>query len=126
MTFHNCAQSSLDAQDDRWNSAHLMNLLTYQHFAYIFTVRILDYKVRWKLIHLIFIIIIYCICGYASVEIKTELKNILNFGYGINFKYKGMLAHLFNRFYVVTKFILPTINELKFSRIKFNEKCEFL
>ena len=31
-------------------------------------------------------------------------KNILKFGYGINFKYEGMLAYSFDRFYVITKF----------------------
>ena len=68
-----------------------------------------------------------CICKYASVEIKPELKkNILKFGYGINYKYEGILAHSFDRFYVVTKFILPIINDLKFSTIKYNEKCEYL
>ena len=30
-------------------------------------------------------------------------KNILSFGYGVNFKYEGMLAHSFDTFYVVTK-----------------------
>ena len=52
------------------------------------------------------ILIIICyICKYASIEIKPELKkNILNFGYGINYKYEGMLAHCFDRFYTVTKF----------------------
>ena len=58
---------------------------------------------------------ICCICRYASVEIKSGLKkNILKFGYGINYKYEGMLAHSFNRFYVVTKFILPTFRDLNF------------
>ena len=37
-----------------------------------------------------------------------------------------MLAHSFNRFYVVTKFILPTSNDLKFSQIKYDERCEHL
>ena len=47
-----------------------------------------------------------------------ELKrNIFNFGYRINFKYEGMLSHTFDRFYVVTKFILQTIEDLKFSPI---------
>ena len=51
----------------------------------------------------------------ASIEIRPELqRNILNFGYGINYKYEGMLAHSFDRFYVVTKFMLPTIGDLKF------------
>ena len=53
-------------------------------------------------------------------------KNILNFGYGINFKYEGMLTYSFDRFYVVTKFILPSINELEFSPIQFDEKCNYL
>ena len=43
----------------------------------------------------------------ASIEIRSELqRNILNFGYGINYKYEGMLAHSFDRFCVVTKFML--------------------
>ena len=69
----------------------------------------------------------HCICRHPSVEIIPELKqNILNFGYGINFKYEGMLVHSFERFYVVTKFILPTVNDLKFSMINFNGTCNYL
>ena len=70
-----------------------------------------------KAYSLIIIIIFVCyLCRYASFEIMPELKrNILNFGYGINFKYEGMLAHSFDRFYVVTKLILPTVSEFKFS-----------
>ena len=57
----------------------------------------------------------------ASTKFKLELKkNILNFGYGINYKYKGMLMHLFDRFYVVTKFILPSIKDLKFSKLNYD------
>ena len=37
-----------------------------------------------------------------------------------------MLAHSFDRFYVVTKFILPTINDLKFSTINFNDTCKYI
>ena len=37
-----------------------------------------------------------------------------------------MLAHTFNRFCVVTKFILPTINDLKFSTNNINETCNYL
>ena len=54
----------------------------------------------------------YCIYRYTSIEIKPELKkNILKFSYGINYKYEGMLAHSFDRFYVVTKFILPSFKD---------------
>ena len=41
-------------------------------------------------------------------------RYILNFGYGINFNHEGMLSYLFDIFYVVTKFILPTIEDVKF------------
>ena len=68
------------------------------------------------------IISICCICRHTLFEIKPELqKNILKLGYGINYKYEGMLAYSFDRFYVVMKFILPTINDLKFSTIKYDE-----
>ena len=36
-------------------------------------------------------------------------RNILNLGYGINFKYKGVLSHSFDRFFVVAKFELPSV-----------------
>ena len=76
---------------------------------------------------LVIMIFTSCICKYASVKIKLEVKkNILKFGYGKNYKYKATLAHSFDRFYAVTKFILATINDLKFSTIKFDEKCEYL
>ena len=46
--------------------------------------------------------IICCIYRYTSIEIKPELKkNILKFGYGINYKYEEMLTHSYDRFYVV-------------------------
>ena len=62
----------------------------------------------------------------TSIKIKPELKrNILNFGYGINYKYEGMLTHAFNRFYVVTKFMLPTIGDLKFSKLDFDDTCAY-
>ena len=64
---------------------------------------------------------------YTSVTIKPELqKNILKFRYRINYKYEGMLAHLFDRFYVVNKFILPTMNDLKLSEIRYDKECKYL
>ena len=53
-------------------------------------------------------------------------KNILNFGCGINFNFEGILAHSFDRFYVVTYFILPTVSDLKFSTINFYETWDYL
>ena len=37
-----------------------------------------------------------------------------------------MLAHSFNRFYVVTKFILPSIGDLKFSKLSYDNTCAYL
>ena len=63
----------------------------------------------------------------TSTKIKPELKrNIFNFGYGINYKYEGMLAHSFDRFFVVTKFILPSIGDLKFSNLNYDNTCAYL
>ena len=58
----------------------------------------------------------------TSIKIKPKLKkNILNFGY----KYEGMLAHSFDRYYVVTKFIFSTIRDLKFSKLDFDDTCAY-
>ena len=62
-----------------------------------------------------------------SIKIKPELqRNILKFGYGINYKYEGMLVHLFDRFYIVTKFILPSIEDIKFSKLKYDNTCAYM
>ena len=59
-----------------------------------------------------------------GMEISLELqKNILKFGYDINYKYEGMLAYLFDRFYIVTKFMLPSIGDIKFSNLNFDHTC---
>ena len=61
------------------------------------------------------------------IEFNPELqKNILNFGYGINYKYKGMLMHSFDRFYIITKFILPLIGDIRFSQLTFDDSCSYM
>ena len=61
------------------------------------------------------------------MKIKLELqKNNLKSGYRINYKYEGMLAHSFDRFYVITKFILPTLDDLKLSPIRYDKECNYL
>ena len=56
-----------------------------------------------------------------------ELKrNILNFGYGLNFKYEGMLCHSFDRFYVVTKFELPLVEDLRHTTVQVDSKYSYL
>ena len=41
----------------------------------------------------------------------------------LTYKYEGMLAHSFDRFYVVTKFMLPMVQDLKFSNLNFDYNC---
>ena len=37
-----------------------------------------------------------------------------------------MLVHSFDRFYVVTKFMLPTIGDLQFSKLDFDDTCAYM
>ena len=83
-------------------------------------------KVRWNFTYTLFS------CNFAtftiaSTKIILELKkNILNCGCGINYKYEDMLAHSFDRFYVVTIFILPNIRDLNFSKLNYDNTCAYL
>ena len=62
-----------------------------------------------------------------GIKIKLELqRNILKFGYGINYKYKGMLVHSFDRLYIVPKFILPSREDIKFSRLNYDNTCAYM
>ena len=62
----------------------------------------------------------------SAVDIMPELKrNILNLGYGVNFKYEGMLSHSFDRFYIMMKFELPKTKDLRLATFKFNFECSY-
>ena len=62
-----------------------------------------------------------------SIKFNLELqKNILIFGYGINYKYEGMLTHSFDRFYIITKFMLPSMGDIKFSNLNFDHSCAYM
>ena len=75
----------------------------------------------------LFLCILCQFCLSTSTRIKPELKrNILNFSYGINYKYGCMLVHSFDRFYVVTKFMLPSVGDLKFSDLNYDNTCAHL
>ena len=79
-----------------------------------------------SIITAVFLVII---CAYKNlaVDTKPELKNnVLNFGYGVNFKYEGMLYHSFDRYYVVTKFEIPKIEDLKLVTFTFDLTCKHL
>ena len=63
----------------------------------------------------------------STVDIMPKLKrNILNFRYGVNFKYEGMLSHSFSRFYVVAKYELPKVSDLILRVIEFDLNCSHL
>ena len=62
----------------------------------------------------------------SAIDIMPELKrNILNFGYGVNFKYEGMHSHSFDQFYIVTKFELPKTEDLRLTTLKFDFECSY-
>ena len=62
-----------------------------------------------------------------GIKFNLELqKNILKFGYGINYKYEGMLAHSFDRFYIVTNFMLPSMGDIKFCKLNFDHTCTYM
>ena len=71
------------------------------------------------------LLVILVVCD--SIKFNPELqRNILKFGYGNNYKYEGMLAHLFDRFYIVTKFMFPLAKDIKFSTLNFDESCTYM
>ena len=75
-------------------------------------------------------IILTLIPEYTAMEIdlgEVELpNNILKFGYSINNKYVGKVSHSFDRFYVVTKFELPKVEDLQFDDIPYDAECAHL
>ena len=75
----------------------------------------------------LFLCVLCQFCLGTSTKIKPKLKkNIQNFGYGINYKYEGMLAHSFDRFYVVTKLMLHLLGDLEFSDLNYDNTCAYL
>ena len=68
-----------------------------------------------------------CFFYESTSKIKPDLKkNILNFGYGINYKHEGMLGHSFDRFYIITKLMLPSIRDIKFPKLNYDNACAYL
>ena len=61
----------------------------------------------------LFVFLLFVILPISdAIKFNPELqKNILKFGYGINYKYEGMLAHSFDRFYIIMKFMLPSMGD---------------
>ena len=73
------------------------------------------------------LMIITLVVVSKSIKFNLELqRNILKSRYGINYKYEGMLAHSFDRFYIVTKFMLPSMGDIKFSKLNFDHSCIYM
>ena len=66
------------------------------------------------------LLLVTMVCGTSAVSIMPELKqNILRFGYGVNFRYEGMLAHSF----VVTRIEIPKVSDLNLTVFQFDYNC---
>ena len=65
------------------------------------------------------IILVTCNCIKFDPELQ---KNILKFGYGINYIYEGMLMHSFDRFYIITK----SIGDIRFLHFTFDDSCSYM
>ena len=37
-----------------------------------------------------------------------------------------MLAHSFDRFYIIIKFMLPSMGDIKFSKLNFDHTCTYM
>ena len=85
-------------------------------------------KMKFLLIITVSILIVLtCMYNNLTIDTKPELKKyVLNFRYGVNFKYEGMLSHCFDRFYVVTMFEMPKFKDLKLMTFSFDLTCEHL
>ena len=62
-----------------------------------------------------------------SIRFNPELqRNILRFGYDVSYKYEDMLAHSFDRFCVVTRFVLPSVGDIEFCNLNFDRSCTYM
>ena len=72
-------------------------------------------------------LIILCMYSTSALSIMPELKhNVLRFGYGVNFRYEGMLSHSFARFYIVTKIEIPKVSDLNLTMFQFDYNCSHM
>ena len=72
----------------------------------------------------ILLILFVLMCDISAISIMPELQhNVLRFGYGVNFRYEGMLSHSFDRFYIVTRIEIPKVLDLNFTLFQFDYNC---
>ena len=72
-------------------------------------------------------VLLISLCKVLTIDVMPELKkNVLNFRYGANIKYEGMLTHSFDRFYVVAKYKIHKVQHLQFTTFSFDLTCNHL
>ena len=73
---------------------------------------------------ILFLLLSILVSGTSAVSIMPELKqNVLRFRYGVNFRYEGMLAHSFDRFYVVTRIEIRKVSDPNLTVFQFDYNC---
>ena len=73
------------------------------------------------------LLLVTLVCGTSAVSIMPELKqNVLRFGYIVNFRYEGMLAHSFDRFYIVTRIEIPKVSDMNLTVFQFDYNCSYV
>ena len=72
------------------------------------------------------IIILGMALGAPQDNPQDMYFNHLNISLGINYKYNGLLYHNIDRVWVVTKVILPKLEDISFPDVKFNADCSFV
>ena len=76
---------------------------------------------------MLFLLLCVLVSGTSAVSIMPELKqNVLRFVYRVNFRYEGMLAHSFDRFYVVAKVEIPKVSDLNLTMFQFDYNCSHI
>ena len=100
-----------------------------QNFSHKLTITYDSINQQGKMIPYFLALLLIChISNVSTMDINFgDLpNNVLKFGYGINYKYMGKVSHSFDRFYIVTKFELPKVEDLKFDDIPYDAECTHL
>ena len=88
------------------------------------------FNINWQGKMILYFLILILIHEYTVMDIdlgNVDLpNNVLKFGYSINYKYMGKVSHSFDRFYIVMKFELPKVEDLKFDDIPYDAECSHL
>ena len=94
--------------------------------ANLFTTTYNNINQQGKMISYFLTIILIHEYTAMDLDLGDLPNNVLKFGYGINYKYMGKVSHSFDRFYIVTKFELPKVEDLKFDDIPYDAECAHL